>query len=78
MTTLTVEIDKAKDLSALKEFIAQLGLNYQIDEQEEFYLTDEIKQTLDDRYQEYKEGKVKMITEEESQEEVLRLLASRK
>lgn len=78
MTTLTVEIDKARDLSALKEFIAQLGLNYEIDEQEELNYTDEVKQTLDNRYQEYKEGKVQMISEEESREEILRLLASKK
>lgn len=58
MTTLTVEIDKVQDLSAVKEFISQLGLNYEVYEQEELRYTDEIKQNLDNRYEEYKEGKV--------------------
>jgi predicted transcriptional regulator len=30
MTTLTIQIDKEKDLSALEEVLHRLGLNYQV------------------------------------------------
>ncbi|MEJ7780625.1 MAG: hypothetical protein WKF68_13670 [Daejeonella sp.] len=34
MTTLTVEIDRKKDLPALKSFLTRLGLKYKIEEDE--------------------------------------------
>ena len=75
MTTLTVEIVKDKDLSALKEFIGQLGLTYLIEDNERLFYTDEFKNELDRRYAEYKEGK-EMISAEESQKRIQNLLST--
>ena len=75
MTTLTVEIVKDKDLSALKEFIGQLGLTYMIEDNERLFYTDEFRNELDRRYAEYKEGK-EMISAEESQKRIQNLLAT--
>jgi predicted transcriptional regulator len=35
MTTLTVNIDNEKDLTALEEFLTRSGLDYSIDEEDE-------------------------------------------
>ena len=43
MTTITVEIDKDKDLAALKNFIGGLGLKYEVEENEGLVYSDEIK-----------------------------------
>ena len=45
MTTITVEINKDKDLSDLKQFIDRMGLKYQVDEDEEPVYTEELKKT---------------------------------
>ncbi|HWZ03941.1 MAG TPA: hypothetical protein VNX40_10065 [Mucilaginibacter sp.] len=76
MTTLTIEIDKDKDLSALKEFIGHLGLKYQIEENEGLLYTDELKNELDRRYAEYQQGK-EMVSAEESQKRIQNLLVSK-
>ncbi|MDR3695408.1 hypothetical protein [Mucilaginibacter sp.] len=78
MTTLTIEIDRAKDkeLSALKEFIGHLGLKYQIEENEGLLYTDELKNELDRRYAEYQQGK-EMVSAEESRKRIKNLLVSR-
>ena len=36
MTTLTVEIDKEKDLSALQEVLSKMGLKYHLEEEEDW------------------------------------------
>jgi len=78
MTTLTVEINKDKDLLALKEFIGQLGLKYEIEENGALLYTDEVKKTLDNRYSDYKAGNVIMISAEESKKRVQALLEKNK
>jgi len=75
MTTITVEIDKDQDLSALKEFIGELGLKYQVEESEVLLYTSEIKNELDMRYNDYKEGKVELVSAKESQKKIQALLA---
>lgn len=73
MTTKTVEIKKEKDFSALKEFMAQLALNYYVDGGKQLIYTDEVKATLDNRYADYKNG-IKMVSAEEGQQEIQLLL----
>jgi len=77
MTTFTVEIDKDKDLSALKEIAGKLGLKYQVDEREGLLYTDDLKNMLDKRYQEFKDGAVELINAKESQKRIQDLLASK-
>lgn len=77
MTTFTVEIDKDKHLSALKEFVGNMGLNYQVEDRDGLLYTDEIKNMLDHRYQEYQEGKVELVSSDESQKKIKDLLASK-
>ncbi len=77
MTTLTVEIDKAQDLSALKDFIGQLGLKYQVDQREGLLYTDEVKMELDKRYASYKNGAVEMVKAEESRAKIQTLLTAK-
>jgi hypothetical protein len=76
MTTITVEIDKDKDLLALKEFAGRLGLKYQVEEREGILYTDEVKDMLDKRYHDYREGVVEMVSAEESQKKIQDLLAA--
>ena len=76
MTTITVEIGKDKDLSALKEFIGRLGLNYHVDEREGLLYTEDVKNMLDKRYNDYLEGAVEMVSAEESQKKIQDLLAA--
>jgi hypothetical protein len=76
MTTITVEINEDKDLSALKEVIAQLGLKYHVEENEGLVYTDEIKAMLDKRYADYKNG-IKMVSSEESKQEIEALLSGK-
>ena len=76
MTTFTVEIDKDKDLSALKEFADRLGLNYQVEEREGMLYSEDVKNMLDRRYLEYQEGKVKLVSEDESRKKIQELLAA--
>jgi hypothetical protein len=76
MTTITVEIDKDKDVSALKEFIGRLGLKYHVEDNEALLYTDEIKITLDKRYADYQSGK-EMVSAEESQQKIQALLAAK-
>ena len=75
MTTLTVEIDKDKDLSAVKEFIGRLGLKYHEEDTEGLLYTDEIKNVLDERYDDYLKGKVDLVGATESQKRIQDLLA---
>ena len=77
MTTFTVEIDKDKHLSALKEFVGNLGLNYQVEERDGLLYTDEVKNMLDKRYEDYREGKVELVSAEDSQKKIKDLLAAR-
>jgi len=77
MTTFTVEIDKDKDLSALKEIAGKLGLKYQVDERDGLLYTDDLKNMLDKRYQEFKDGAVELINAKESQKRIQDLLASK-
>jgi hypothetical protein len=78
MTTITVEIDKDKDLSDLKQFIDRMGLKYEVEEDEGLLYTDELEKLLDIRYEEYKNGSVEMISAIESQKKIHALLASKK
>ncbi len=50
MTTLTVEIGREEDLSAVKDFFAKMGLHYKVEEQYDFIYSDDIKNTLDERH----------------------------
>ena len=77
MTTITVEIGEDKDLSALKDFIGQLGLKYQVEEREGILFTDEVKSMLDKRYHDYQEGIVEMVSAEESQKKIQELLTAK-
>jgi spore coat polysaccharide biosynthesis protein SpsF (cytidylyltransferase family) len=77
MTIVTVEIDKDKDLSALKNWLAQSGLKFEIDEQDDFKYTDDLKAEVDKRFDEYKTGKVKLISAAESQQQIKQLLAKK-
>jgi hypothetical protein len=77
MTTITVEIDKDKDISAVKEFIGHLGLKYYINDHKNLVYTDEIKAGLDERYASYAEGKVKLVDAEESRRKIRELLTSK-
>ena len=74
MTTLTVEINREKDLSALKEFIGQLGLKYEVEENKGLLYTDEVKNTLDSRYADYQGGNITLISAEESKNRAHALL----
>jgi hypothetical protein len=65
MATITIEIDKGQDVSALKDYLSQSGYRYEFDEEEVEY-TPEFKAELDRRYEEYVSGKVPAITAEES------------
>lgn len=79
MTTITVEIDKDQDLSAIKEFIAKLGLTYNIVvDDESLSYTDDIKNMLDKRYSDYLEGNVTLIDSEESKNRIKNLIAAQK
>ena len=78
MTTLTVEINKDQDLSAIKDFIAKLGLNYEVEQNEGLVYTDEVKQTLDKRYADYKAGNVTMVSADESKKQIETLFAGKK
>jgi hypothetical protein len=75
MTTLTIEIDKDKDLSALKDFIGKLGLQYQVEKRAGLLYTDEVKNELDKRYADYRDGTVEIVSAEESQAKIQALLA---
>jgi hypothetical protein len=75
MTTITVEIEKDKDMSAVKEFIGRLGLRYQINTDKGLEYTNEIKSVLDTRSAGYLEGKVDLVGAEESQKRIQELLA---
>ena len=77
MTTITVEIDKDKDLSAVEEFIAGLGLTYHILPAEPTFYTDDLKNTLDQRYDDYLQGKVELIEADDSKEKIAALLAGK-
>lgn len=77
MATITVEVNKDKDLSAVKEFIARLGLKYHVKDSEGLLYTDEIKSMLDNRYNDYLQGKVDLIDGEESRERIQGLLADK-
>jgi hypothetical protein len=77
MTTFTVEIDKAKDLSALKEFVDRLGLSYQVEERAGVLYTEDLKNMLDRRYQDYQEGKVELVSADESRKKIEELLAAK-
>ncbi len=77
MTTITVEIDKKEDLSNLTEYINRLGLKYEVDENEGLLYTDDIKNTLDERYDEYKNG-IDLISQQESKQKIQELLAAKK
>ena len=74
MTTITVEIEADKDLSALKEFINQLGLKYQVEEENALIFTEELKNLLDNRQQNYLAGNVSILSADESQNRVQNLL----
>jgi hypothetical protein len=74
MTTITVEINKDRDLSAIKDFIGGLGLKYQIEENDGLLYNDEVKNMLDKRYNDYQEG-MEMVSAEESQKKIKDLLA---
>jgi len=78
MTTITVEIDKDKDISALKEFIGQLGLSYQVDTDEGTLYTTEVKNMLDQRYNDYLAGNAETISAGDSQKRIKELLAKGK
>jgi hypothetical protein len=75
MTTITVEIDRANDLSALEEFIGRLGLKYHVKEQGGLVYTDELKSMLDGRYADYLKGNVNLVDAEESKKRIQELLA---
>jgi hypothetical protein len=77
MTTFTVEIDKAKDLSVLKEFVDRLGLSYQVEERAGVLYTEDLKNMLDRRYQDYQEGKVELVSADESRKKIEELLAAK-
>lgn len=77
MTTITVEIGKDRDLSAIKDFIGQLGLKYQVEEREGLLYTDEVKNMLDTRYNDYQEGTIEMVSANESQKKIQDLLAAK-
>ena len=64
MTTITVEIDKDHDISALEEFIGRLGLKYYVNDNASLEYTDEIKGMLDKRYTDYQDGTVELISAE--------------
>ncbi len=72
MATLTVNIDNERDLTALKEFLMRLGMEYHITGEGDY--SDEFKTTLDTRYENYKKGKVSMISAGESQNRIQQLL----
>lgn len=78
MTTITVEIDKDKDLSALKAYLLKSGFKFEIDEQEDFQYTDDLKMMVNERYEGYKNGKVALISPEESQNQIHKLLSKDK
>lgn len=78
MTTITVEIDKDKDLSALKTYLLKSGFKFEIDEQEDFQYTDDLKMMVNERYEGYKNGKVALISPEESQNQIHKLLSKDK
>ncbi len=77
MTTITVEVDEDKDISAVKEFIARLGLRYHISPKENLFYIDELKSVLDQRYNDYLLGKVDLVGAEESREKIEALLAAK-
>ena len=77
MTTITVEIDKKEDLSNLTEYINRLGLKYEVDENAGLLYTDDVKKTLDERYEEYKNG-IGLISQQESKRKIQELLAAKK
>ena len=77
MTTITVEIDKKEDLSNLTEYIDRMGLKYEVDEHVGLLYTDEIKNTLDERYDDYKNG-IDLVTQADSQQKINELLASKR
>ena len=62
---------------ALKEFAGRLGLKYQVEEREGILYTDEVKNMLDKRYQDYRDGIVEMVSAGESQKKIQGLLAVR-
>ena len=61
MTTLTVELDKIKDLPALEALLNRLGLNYTIDDH---------KQT-DDKVSQINTPSYKLLSDEDSNEALL-------
>ncbi len=77
MTTLTIEVDKDKDLTAIKEFIGRLGLKYQVDAGESLLYTDDLKRELDKRYTEYKEGRIELVDEAESKRRIQNIISGK-
>jgi len=77
MTTITVEIDKEKDILAVTEFIGNLGLKYHVNDDEGLTYTDELKELLDERYAGYTNGRVSLVSEKESQKRIQALLSSK-
>jgi len=75
--TITIEIDKDKDTSALKEYLSQSGYKFEVDEDDDVEYTDEFKAMLDRRWDDYESGRVKMVSAEESQRQIAALLAGR-
>ena len=73
MTTITIEIDKDKDLNALKSYLSEAGYRFEVAEEDVQY-TPEFKQLLDQRYEDYKSGKMPVVSAEESQKSIKRIL----
>ncbi|KAA8474927.1 hypothetical protein BDE36_0221 [Arcticibacter tournemirensis] len=76
MATLTVNIDNEKHLPVLKEFLVGLGLKFHIEADSESSYSDELKEKLDKRYQDYIDGSVSMISADDSRKRIQQILAA--
>lgn len=77
MTTITVEIDKEKDIDSLKAYLTEAGYSFEVAEEQVEYTT-EFKAMLDQRYEEIISGKVQMIDGAESERQVAELIARKR
>lgn len=74
MRTLTVEIDDDKDIDGLKAYLTKSGYRFEVGENGTSEYSDEFKSMLDKRYDDYLDGKMPVISADESKRRINSLL----
>lgn len=77
MATLTVEIDRTNDLSAVKDFIERLGLSYQVKETDIMQYSEGLQSIMDKPYTSFEAGPESKISKEESKRRIQEMLITK-